>query len=386
MIQVKDLQFPRYFLLHELDIDPRLASKLLEIKIEVRHDGEPDTAVNKGNRIVISQPSSPARFLFNVIYTLVKTHVKMGYMQDKLSLGLLFACKDYTYSAYDGECNREGKPPVLVSFNKLPVPAVIIENLVEPLVGSIKKLPIMFMPSNFVDACEIIESAEKFAKRFRQPFKSVSFHDYPICMVNTAIHNDAAQMAHLTYQTIAHSLGRDRASRVIRNIVLSDESNIAANLVEILKILDGDPIYIMDFLKFIKSNVTLTREEEVRAAEVRTQVIESDRYLSEHIKMAQQGQYTPQVFKQWHQWSMLVGLIEKQLAPMRGSMWPASQNIKPIEDEHRQMAVERAKEKGKTQLNFEELLELAREWYGHKTAQPGQLAENLLRENRVWKR
>jgi hypothetical protein len=263
---------------------------------------------------------------------------------------------------------------------------MIVETLVEPLVGNIKKLPVLFMQSNFVDACEIAESAEKFSKRFREPFKSVSGHDYPFVALNTRIHNDGAQMAHLTYKVIEHSMGSELAGKVIRNIVLSNESNIASNLLEILKILEGDPIYIMDFLKFLKSNVTLTQEEEVRAAEVRMQVIEADKYLSQHIKTAQQGKYTPQVFKQWHQWSMLVGLIEKQLAPMRGSMWPATQNVKPIEDEHRQMAIERAKEKGKTQLNFEELLELAREWYGHKTAQPGQLAENLLRENRVWKR
>lgn len=384
MIQVKDLQFPKYFLLNELDIDPRVATKLLDIEIEVRHDGEPDTAVFKGSKLVISQPSSPTRFLFKLLYSIIKNHVNNGFQQDKLSLGLLFACKDYTYSDYDVLC-CDDKPPVLVSFNKLPVPSVIVENLIEPLVGPIKRMPVMFMRSNFVDVCEVSHSAEKFAKRFRQPFKSVSFQDYPFLVLNNAIHNKAAQMSHLVYQTIACSLGNKRASNVIRNIILSEDSNIASNLIEILKILEGDPIYIMDFLKFIKSNVVLTDDEEIRAAEVRTNVIESDSYLSEYIKTAQQGNYTPQVFKQWHQWSMLMGLIEKQLAPMRGSMWPASQNIKPFEDKHRQMAIERAKEKGKTQLNFEELLELAREWYGHKANNPGQLAENLLRENRVWK-
>lgn len=385
MIKVKDLQFPKYFLLNELDIDPRVAMKLLDIEIEVRHDGEPDTTTLRNNKLIISQPSSPTRFLFNVIYSIVKNHINNGFQQDKFSLGLLFACKDYTYTDYDAFHTKIGQPPVLVSFNKLPVPSTIIDNIIEPLVGPVKRMPVMFLRSNFVDACEVSQGSEKFSKRFRLPFKSVSFHDYPILVANAAIHNEAAQKAHIMYQAMVCSFGSERASKTIRNIVLSEDSNIASNLVEILKILEGDPIYIMDFLKFIKSNVSLTMSEETRAAEVRTYIVESDQYLSEHFKMAQQGQYTPQVFKQWHQWSMLMGLIEKQLAPMRGSMWPASQNIKPFEDKHRQMAVERAKKKGKTQLNFEELLELAREWYGHKTTNPGQLAENLLRENRVWK-
>lgn len=385
MIQVKDLQFPKYFLLNELDIDPRLAAKLLNLEVEVRYDGEPDTAVFKGNKLVVSQPSSLVRFLFNVLYSIVKNHVNAGFQQDKFALALLFSCKDYTYTDYDAFHTKRGQPPVLVSFNKLPVPATIIDNIIEPLVGPVKRMPVMFMRSNFIDACEVSQSSEKFSKRFRMPFKSVSFHDYPILVANAACHNEAAQKAHIMYQAMVCSFGSKRTSKIIRNIVLSENSNIAANLVEILKILEGDPIYIMDFLKFMKSNVTLTEDEEVRAAEVCLSIVKADQYLSEHIKIAQQGQHTPQVFKQWHQWSMLVGLIEKQLAPMRGSMWPTTQNLKPFEDKHRQMAVERAKEKGKTQLNFEELLELAREWYGHKTSNPGQLAENLLRENRVWK-
>jgi len=378
MIQVKDLQFPRYFLLHELDIDPRIATKLLDIEVELRHDGEPDTAILKGHKIIVSQPSSVTRFLFNFIYSIVKNYVNVGFQQDKFALGLLFACKDYTYIDYNAFHTKRGQPPVLVSFNKLPVPSTIVDNIIEPLVGPVKRMPVMFVRSNFVDACEVSQSSEKFSKRFRMPFKSVSFHDYPILVANAKIHNEAAQKAHIMYQSMVCSFGPKRTSKIIRNIVLSENSNVAANLVEILKILEGDPIYIMDFLKFMKSNVTLTEDEEVRAAEVRLNVVKADRYLSKHIKIAQQGKQTPQVFKQWHQWSMLVGLIEKQLAPMRGSMWPATQNIKPFEDQHRQMAAERAKEKGKSQLNFEELLELAREWYGHKTSNPGQLAENLL--------
>jgi len=385
MTRVKDLQFPRYFLTHEMDINPSLAAQLLDIQVTIRHDGEPDMAVLHDNTLIINQPSSPTRFLFQILYTIIKNHVKSEFHQDKLSLGLLYACKDYTYTDYDTHKYKSGDPPVLVSFSKLMVPSTIIETLIEPLVGKVSPRCVMFMQSNFVDACEVARSSEKFAKRFRCPFKAVSFHDYPFFVVNSQIHNEAAKMAHLTFKAVEHTFGTEKAEKSIRSLILGDNHNMTANLVEILKILEGDAVYVMDFLKFFKSNVMLTAEEETQSFETHKYIVESDTYLSKRIKVAQQAKYTPQVFKQWHQWSMIMGLIEKQLAPMRGSMWPASENIKPFEDQHRQLMVERAKEKGKSQLNFEELLELSREWYQHKAVQPGQLAENLLRENRVWK-
>ncbi len=382
MIQVKDLQFPRYFLLHEIDLDPRITLQMLQIEVEIK-SGEPDKAILKGNKLVITNPSSITRFLFLVLYKLISSYTRQGIQQDKLGLGLLFACKGYSYTDY---VESHKKLPVLVSEEKLPVCDVIINELIEPLIGKIHPLRILFIESNFVDACEVSESAEKFSKRFKLPFRTVSFHDYPVLVANSSIYNEAATMAHICIKTLEHSIGVDTTCKVVKNLILSDAGNIGANLLSILKILKGDPIFVMDFLKYFKSNVSLTPEEEKRASLVRNHMFRTDTFLSNYTKTAQYGgKYTPEVFKQWHEWAAIVGLIEKQLAPMRGSMWPISDNVKPFEDAHRQMEVERAKEKGKTQLNFEELLELAREWYGHKTVQPGELAEKLLSENRVWK-
>jgi len=70
---------------------------------------------------------------------------------------------------------------------------------------------------------------------------------------------------------------------------------------------------------------------------------------------------------------------------MRGSMWPASENIKPHEDKHRRMIALKAKERNKNQLNFEELLETARDLYNHNATTPGKLIEVVLKDNRVWK-
>ena len=80
---------------------------------------------------------------------------------------------------------------------------------------------------------------------------------------------------------------------------------------------------------------------------------------------------------------MMMGLIEKQLTPARGSMWPATYNLKQFDDRRKAMIAEREKTKGSA-LNFEELLEVARDMYSHN-AKPGTLIENLLKDNRVWK-
>ena len=382
MIQVKDLQFPRYFLLNEIDLDPRIALQILQTEVEI-HSGEPDKAILKDGKLIITSPSSITKFLFVVLYNLIQQHALRGIQQDKLGLGILFACKEYTYVDY---VESHKKLSVLISEEKIAVVDVVINELIEPFVGKIPRMKILFIKSNFVDACEISESSEKFSKRFKLPFRSVSFHDYPVLVANNSIHNEAASMAHMCIKILEHNIGANKTSKVIKNLILSDSGNIGANLVSILKTLKGDPIFVMDFLKYFKSNVTLNVIEENRANLVRNHMFATDTYLSGYVKTAQYGgKYTPEVFKQWHEWAAIVGLIEKQLGPMRGSMWPTSDNVKPHEDAHRQMEVERAKEKGKTQLNFEELLELSREWYGHKTVMPGQLAEKLLSENRVWK-
>lgn len=382
MIRVKDLQFPRYFLLNEIDLDPRVILQILETEVEIK-SGEPDKVVLKGNKIIITDPSSITKFLFLVLYHLVSHYARHGIQQDKLGLGLLFACKEYTYTDY---VESHKKSSVLISEEKLPVCDMIITELIEPLIGEIEPLKILYIESNFVDACEVSESAEKFSKRFKLPFRLVSFHDYPVLVANNSIYNEAATMAHICIKTLEYRIGAEKTRKVIKNLILSDAGNIGANLLSILKLLKGDPIFVMDFLKYFKSNIALTPEEEKRASLVRSHMFTTDSYLSNYVKTAQYGgKYTPQVFKQWHEWAAIIGLIEKQLAPMRGSMWPTTDNVKPHEDAHRQMEVQRAQEKGKTQLNFEELLELAREWYGHKSVQPGELAEKLLSENRVWK-
>ena len=381
MIKVKDLQFPRYFLSQEIDIPSQFVEKILNIEVNISNTGTPDSVELKSNQITICQPSDITKFLFLLLYKLIQNYVPENYQKDKFALGLLFECKDYTYSDYD---KKQIVQPVVLSIEKIPIQILIIKEIIEPLLGKIELLPVMFMPNSFIDSSEIIESSEKFSRKFNKSFNSVSIYDYPFVLVNSSIYNEASQMSHLLFNIIKHNFGEEKTNKIIKNLLLDKDKSIISNILTIIKILEGDPIFIIDFLKFLQNNVSLNQDEETQLNSNYNTVISSDNYLNKHIKTSGSS-YTPGVFKQWNQWSMIMGLIEKQLEPMRGSMWPASKNIKPTEDKHRLMAIEKAKKKGKNQLNFEELLEVSRDWYQHKAVQPGQLIEVMLKENRVWK-
>lgn len=385
MTKIKDLQFPSYFLTHEVQLRPERVKNLLEVEVVISRTGEPDAVQIKKNKIVVSQPSSITRFLFSVLYNLLKNKAGDSIREDKLSLGLLYACKDYALNDFDGHAYLKKHPSVLLSLDKIPLVSVLLHEIIEPLVGTATTPLILFSPSTFIDAAKIIETEDQLSKDLNIPHRSVPFHDYPFIVVNESIQNQPAVMAHLFHKVLELSYGKDKSNRIIKNILLDQDSDVFQMVVTLVKILHGEPGFILDFLKFFESNAILSKEEEDKVAESRIKLITSDKYLKQHIKVSQQANYTPQVFKQWHQWSMIMGLIEKQLAPMRGSMWPTTELLKPFEDHQRQMITERAKKKGKNQLNFEELLEVAREIYGHKAYQPGQLYENLLKEHRIWK-
>jgi hypothetical protein len=218
MIQVKDLQFPRYFLLNEIDLDPRIALQILETEVEI-HSGEPDKAILKGNKLIVTNPSSITKFLFLVLYRLICHHARNGIQQDKLGLGILFACREYTYVDY---VESHKKLSVLISEEKIAVCDVIINELIEPLVGKIPTMKILYIDSNFVDSCEVVESSEKFSKRFKLPFRSVTFHDYPILVANNTIFNEAATMAHMCTKILEQGLGFDKTRKIVKNLYIKD--------------------------------------------------------------------------------------------------------------------------------------------------------------------
>jgi hypothetical protein len=376
MPKAKSFQFVRNFLTHEFDIDPRIACSLLESEIEFS-----DKVNLTKNTISVKRPTSSSHFLFNVLYNLIKPHIQNEYQRDKLALGLLYQCKDYVYTDTRSD---EKKLSVVVDFIKLTIPSTIVREIIEPLTGKTITPKVLFANCPMVDVCEIIESSDQLIRKYQIPHQSISVHDYPLCLINTGIHNKAAQTSHLIYKILVLSFGEKKAEHVIKHILSVEDRSIFDCLMIVLKILSGDAIFIMDFLKFFRSNCTLSNTDTMHSDEIILSSLRSDNYLRQNIKTAGDGKHTPEVNKQWHQWAFLVGLIEKQLDPMRGSMWPASENIKPFEDAHRQLEIKKTQEKG-DHLNFEELLALSREWYDHKAVQPGQLIEHLLKEERVWK-
>lgn len=376
MIKAKNFQFVRHFLTHEFDLDPRITQSLLEYEIEFS-----DKLNLSKNKISIKRPTSSSHFLFNVLYNLIKPYIYNDYQKDKLALALLYQCKDYVYADTRSD---EKKLSVIVDFHKLTLPSMIIREIIEPVTGKTITPKVLFVNCPMVDVCEIIESSDQLIRKYQIPHQTISVHDYPLLLINTSIHNKAAQTAHLIYKVLELSFGDEKAEHVIKHILSIEDRSIFDCLMIVLKILSGDAIFIMDFLKFLRSNCTLNNPEVVQSDDLIISALQEDKYLRKNIKTASDGHRTPEVNKQWHQWALLVGLIEKQLGPMRGSMWPASENIKPFEDAHRQLEMKKTKEKG-SHLNFEELLALSRDWYDHKTVQPGQLIEKLLKEERVWK-
>ncbi len=384
-IKIKDLQFPRHFLINEVDLDANLIQNILEQEIEVRRDGEADTIDYKDGKIVASNPSSITRFIFNILYSTLTKYAMQdsgGIHQDKLGLGLLFMCKQYVYTDFSPK-DLTG-PPVLVNFNKLPVPSFIVRELVEPIVGKISDCPILFMPCKFTDVIRPIDSLDHLISQYNLSEVGIGYDDFPLLLSNCKIYNSAAQMCHLTVKFLELTIGEEKTKKVIRKIILDDSSNLIGELVLILRMLHGEPDFVIDFMEYFTSNVSLNREEKVSAVCRQKDKILADNYLNKHIKTATPTR-TPIINKQWSQWSMIMGLIEKQLSPMRGSMWPTSENVKPFEDRLRGMQIERSKREKKKMLNFEELLETYRDLYNHKAVEPGKIVEHMLRNSRVWK-
>jgi hypothetical protein len=382
-MKVKDLQFPRHFLLNEIDLDADQTSSLLDYDIEVHSEGEADTVVLRHNTLVYYNPSSVTKFIYNVLYRLLAQFAS-GFGQDKLALGLFYAVKDYTYA--DFEPKELSGPPVYVTFGKVPVPAFIVHELIEPLVGQIQERGVLYMPCRFTDACRIIESPSKLQKIYNLPNVELSSNDFPLLMVNCNIHNSAAQNAALLMKYLEMNIGKPKADKVINNILLNGDGsdNILPNLILILRMLKGDPSFVADFIMFLSSATSLSPNEKELSQQRQREAIQADNYLWQNIKTAAELQ-TPQVFRQWSQWSLLMGLIEKQLAPMRGSMWPASELVKPHEEKLQALMKEKAKTKKKSQLNFEEMLETARELYDHNAIEPGKLIEVIMKDERAWK-
>lgn len=376
----REFQFLKNFLLLDSELPDEQVYPLLDVDIEIHQKGEPDTVVVRDNKLLYYHPTSILKFLFNITYHLTSKVID-EHLRDRLTLGLIHLCKDYIYNDYDD--GHKIQFPVVVDLDKLHSVSTVLSEVIEPMVGKVQRHQVLFVNCPITDAASIIKSVDQIQLRYNLTSKTLTRDDFPLLMVNANIHNKAAVYADLLFCSLMVNLGEHQATKIIKNIVLGDR-NLIGYVATILKTLEGDPVFVMDFLKYLQCHALLTDAEQSKSQEAFYSVIQADKYLNKHIKVGAE-KYTPQVWKQWSQWSMLMGLIEKQLGPMRGSMWPTTENMKPHEQNMREMMAERAKEKKKNQLNFEEMLETARDVYDHNAVEPGKLIEVMLKDNRVWK-
>ncbi len=376
-MKIKNLQFIRWFLTQEIDLGTDTVNKMLETSVQVHHFGEPDTAEFKNNTVVCQSPSSLTMFLFKVTETILSTQIESLLQRDKMGLALLHMCRSYVHLEQSGKYQG---PPVLISLDKIPVVSVILRDIVQPLVDPMDFESVLFAPCNYTDTCRIIKDASEFEHDYGVSQFRGSDRTFPMILCNSNVHNDAAQQCHMVVKCLEASFGRDRSEKVIKNILLGEELALTSRLLTVLKTIKGCPRYVLRFLSLLESH--LSESDLAQSAESQWKRIKSDQYLNQYIKTSQSN---TQVARQWSQWSMMMGLIEKQLDPMRGSMWPASETVKPHEDRLRLIIHEKAEEKGKNQANFEEMLEAARNLYNHNAVEPGNLIEEMLKENRIWK-
>ncbi len=376
-MKIKDLQFARKFIRDYVDpikVDTR---SLMDISVEISGTGDTDSLIDRGNQIIMKRPSSLANFLFKLLYTVLSKNITREDKKDQFGIGLLLSINEYVYADYD---QTEDMPPVVMSFEKNLTLYSIINELIFPVIGRFDLPPVLSMNCNHVDACSVASSHDELVKLYNLPRQSVPNSQIPVVVLNQSVRNRAAKMADLLFKVISFSLGEEKTSRTIKTILMDQESGLMSHLFEILKITDGDPATIVDFIELLSNNVEFSETEWEQHIEAQACIINNDSYLNKHIKVANQRS---QVEHQWSQWSMLQGLIEKQLGPTRGSKWPITEALKPFDERKKKMISDKKKEKGSA-LNMEELLAVSRDIYNHK-AEHGKLIEQLLRRNRVWK-
>lgn len=376
-MKVKDLQFIKTFLLVDAGINIEYTHQLLDIDLQVLFNGEPDNVIFREKKIIYSNPSSIFIFLSKILY-LITQKISTDKFKDQLAIAVLEISREYVYSDY----SEQSILPVVISIDKIHVVSNIMTDIIEPLIGKLRRPKVLFNKCKITDAASIIRNSRELQIKYNFNKIPLSRQDFPLLMVNSAIHNKAAILADLLYCWLSIGHGNKHASKIIRNIVLN--KNILSHVITIVKTIEGDPSFLMEFLKYLNCHAMLDSKEQRSSQEEFLSLVAKDDFLNKHIKIAD-GKYTPLVQKQWSQWSMLMGLIEKQLGPMRGSMWPTSENMKPHDEKLKAMMAQRARQKNKKHLNFEEMLETARNIYNHKNNGSSNLIETLLKDNRVWK-
>lgn len=373
-MKIRDLQFPKLFLSKGEWLPSGAVPTILDKELEMVNEGERNAIIDRGNTVSVSPQDSIVAFLHNLVYQCASPFVADGTKKDAMSLTLLQQVYEYVYKNYD----QDKQPiPVVLSFNKLPLPSFILHDVVEPIVGTLTVPRIVYADCPVTDAARWIES-DKDLQTVKNIPDSV-FTGEPLLLVNAGVYNHAATMSHIVSLVLSANLGREKADAFIAGELLGTDTCVQ-QIAAIVKLLYGDVEVLFNFLAYLSA----AKNELATGARVKS-AVEADAFFKDQLtKLGGPSPFDAGTFKQWEQFSLLMGLIEKQLDRARGSRFPATEHMRPHEDARRKDMEESAKSKGKKQLNMEELLELARSWYKHKAVLPGKLHEKMLTQLRVW--
>lgn len=384
---VKDLQIIKFSVFDHPEFENALVNNALQTKITIVFDKQTamvDKVQRDGlNGIGIINPTSITKFLYTIIYHCLEPLFHEDLERDNLSLSAYYLCNNYVYADQDEMDSKYKMPSVVLSFDKFLVPSCVLRYIYEPLVGNVQTPKILYDDFVAVDSCLLVNSVNEVAKVSKNGYTSLSDRDFPLLLVNRKIKNKASLYSDMLCKVLEHNFGSDKMIQILEEVI-SDKS-VIEKLVVTLRTIDGDSEFIINFLRFLQTNCKLNNSLSQKVDQECCEVVAGITNQDFSVKTASDGKYTPQVFRQWTEWSMLMGLIEKQLESVRGSAWATSEAMKPFEDRHKALINDKAKKKNKKQLNFEELLETSREMFSHKAVQPGKVHEFMLGNNRVWR-
>lgn len=375
---LSDFVFPRYFFTHESDLDDNQIQEYLSTPVLIHKTGQTNNVKIDGTNIVVHQPSSVSMFLFHLLHNLIS---KMGVSQDIIdnsTIATVILCNDYInaddrpFFAFENE---------IVKMRHVPELKIIIEDILEPLLGVMLTPNLCFVKSSILDVCKIAED-ERTVHQYA-PDMQIKPAQLPVILCNTAIKNKAALFAHIIELTIKASFGDDRHANIVKRILVSENGKILDYILETLKTFQDDPMFVLDFLRYTESSVVIDQSMMSEMNTIKARRIASDATLNQLHKNASSALMSTN-HNQWTQMSLMVGLLEKQLDPARGSRWPATHKIKPVEDRLRAKMMEMKRERRKRNLNFEELLDARRSMYNHKAIEPSKVIEVYLKKNRDW--
>lgn len=369
-MKASDFQFVRLFSTHcELDID--------DIDVLIVQDDKTDFVSKSGNVITLHSPTTITKTIFNLTYRLYEEKLKNAYKKDSFSLILAKAVHDYVYNGFE---NIYQQHPLIMSGYKSQIPTVILKEIVEPLLDTkIEILPLFMTKCTFTDSCRIIHSFNDFYDMCNFSSNLIPFSKYPMILCNCFIENKASLLSDIFLKQLEHNLGQEKASKLIKRILLNEDEKPLQHIIDICCSESVEDHFVEQFVEFLKAYGNLTVEEN----ETFVSIIKLQ-YSKAFSKFAQYDNslYDNKIQKQWTEWSFL-GLIEKQLAGMRGSKREVTELMKDT-DKEREKLKQRKKRQKKRSLNTEDLLEISRELYDTKVVEPGILAEKLLNDKRVW--